>query len=189
MHRTSRLSVLALVLVLLLAGCGGNGSKSDGTGLVDWPESSSVKTGPQIGNRAPNFRLETPDGSIIELATYTGKPVLLNFFASWCANCKEEMTALDTASKNGATVLGINYQESASKVTQLATETGATFPMALDPLSQVSRNGYKVTALPVTILIDGDGVIREIVRGPVDDESIQNLLDSLAASARQGQST
>lgn len=189
MHRTSRLSVLALVLVLLLAGCGGNGSKSDGTGLVDWPESSSVKTGPQIGNRAPNFRLETPDGSIIELATYTGKPVLLNFFASWCANCKEEMTALDSASKNGATVLGINYQESASKVTQLATETGATFPMALDPLSQVSRNGYKVTALPVTILIDGDGVIREIVRGPVDDESIQNLLDSLAASARQGQST
>jgi peroxiredoxin len=130
--------------------------------------------------------LETPTGETIELASYAGKPLLLNFFASWCANCKEEMKDLDAAYRGGVTVIGIDYRESAEIVTKLASETGATFPMALDPKTEVSRNGFKVTNLPVTVLIDGSGTIREIVRGPVDAKRIQELIDSAGGTAEVG---
>ncbi len=189
MDRPIRLSAVAIVIALLLSACGGDSSKPNGYGLIDWPTTSTIKTGPEVGNRAPNFQLQTPDGQVIELSTYAGKPLLLNFFASWCANCKEEMQALDTASKNGATVIGINYQESAAKVTELAAETGATFPLVLDPRTEVSRTGYRVTALPVTILIDGDGIIREIVRGPVDDARLQELLDTVQTDPTQSRTS
>jgi peroxiredoxin len=184
MHSHRRFSFVALLLLILLAGCGGSGKSggADSFGLIDWPATSAVKSGAEIGNRSPNFRLQTPAGTAVELSAYAGKPTLINFFASWCANCKEEMKDLDTAYQGGVQIVGIDYRESGDVVTNLATETGATFPMLLDPKTEVSRNGFKVTNLPVTVLIDGDGVIREIVRGPVDAARIQELIASVSAA-------
>lgn len=171
-----RFAAVLLLAGVTLAGCGGSGGNSNKFGIIDWSTASSTKVGPEIGNRSPNFRLKTPDGGTLELASYAGKPLLLNFFASWCVNCKEEMHDLDTAYRAGTQVIGMDYRESPETITKLAKETGATFPMVVDDKTDVARKGFKVTNLPVTILIDGDGIIREIVRGPVDTAKIAELI-------------
>ncbi|MCC6790612.1 MAG: redoxin domain-containing protein [Thermomicrobiales bacterium] len=183
-----RLISVVILLSVVLAGCGGGGDKSvsDQFGLIDWPTDASAATGPQVGDRAPNFKLETPDGQTVELAQYAGQPVFLNFFASWCANCREEMAAFEAESQSGTIVIGIDYRESAETVTKLAAETGATFPIGLDRDTEVSREGFKVTNLPATILIDADGIIRSIVRGPIDDERIEELKLELPAATAGG---
>lgn len=169
----------ALVLVVLLTACGGGASRSE-LGVIAWPGDGG-QTGPQPGQRAPNFRLERVTGETVTLSDYLGQPVLLNFFASWCANCREEMAALDAASKQEVTVLGVNLRESPETVTRLAAETGASFPLLLDRKGAVTR-AYRVSNLPVTFAIDASGTVRHVVLGPVDADR----LDALICAARAG---
>lgn len=186
MTARARLPVLALLLAVatIAAGCGGG--NQDGFGLIDWPEGTGVETGFRVGDRAPNFRLETLSGAPIELAAYTGRPVLLAFLASWCANCREEMETFQSVSESGFAVIGINYRESADTVRALAAKTGATFPIALDRDAEVSREGFAVTNLPVTVLVDATGTIREIVRGPVDGERLAGLIRTVETEPAEG---
>lgn len=184
MQRARRLtwsSIGTIALMVLLAACGGASSgPSGGIGLVDWPgDVGSV--GPKPGERAPNFRLEEAGGGEILLSDHVGKPLLLNFFASWCTNCKEEMADLEEAYGDDVMVVGVDLRESAETVQKLAAETGATFPLALDRKGEVTRE-YRVANLPVTFLLDRDGTVREVVPGPVDDERIAELLASLPAA-------
>lgn len=169
----------ALVLVVLLTACGGGAGRSE-LGVIAWPGDGG-QTGPQPGQRAPNFRLERVTGETVALADYLGQPVLLNFFASWCANCREEMAALDAASKQEVTVIGVNLRESRETVTRLAAETGASFPLLLDRKGAVTR-AYRVSNLPVTFAIDASGTVRDVVLGPVDADR----LDALIRAARAG---
>jgi peroxiredoxin len=173
------LASLALALAISLSACGGSGGGN--VGVVDWPsELQGVETGAAIGQRAPNFRLETATGDEVTLAEEVGQPVLINFWATWCPNCREEMAALEAAHREGAAVVGINLRESADAVKDLAAETQTTFPLVLDPKGTVTR-AFKVTNLPVTVVIDADGVIREVVHGPVDEERIREMLAAAAA--------
>lgn len=181
---TQRRSILALggalSLLVLLTACGGGGASQGEFGVIAWPGGGG-QTGPRPGQRAPNFRLERVSGETVALADYLGRPILLNFFASWCANCQEEMAVLDAASKHEVTVLGVNLRESPETVTRLATETGASFPLLLDRKGVVTR-AYRVTNLPVTFAIDESGIVRDVVLGPVDAER----LDALIRAARFG---
>lgn len=186
MRKRATLCTIVLLTAVVLAGCGGGDGPADGLGLIEWPEAAGVDTGPEIGQRAPNFRLESPAGQPIELASYAGRPVLINFFASWCANCREEMQALEAASREGVAVIGVDYRESAETVTRLVAETGVTFPVGLDRDTEVSRQGYRVTNLPVTVVIDREGIIREIVRGPVDEARIAELVAGLTGASGEG---
>ena len=164
---------VALVMLLILGACGGSSSEPS-FGTIDWPDDpSSVSAEP--GSRAPNFHLETSTGSELTLSDEMGQPILLNFFASWCLNCREEMAALDTFDGDEVKVIGINLRESEGTVNQLADETGASFAMSLDRNGEVSRE-YRATSLPVTLLLDEDGTVIEYIRGPVDEEQIEELL-------------
>jgi peroxiredoxin len=186
--RAFRLLPVLLVIVVTVAACGGSGSKTPGFGIVDWPAGTAGDVGPEPGKLAPNFRLETPSGGEpLELASTVsaGQPVLLNFWASWCTNCVEEMAALDAANGRGMTVLGVNLREGEEAVNRVAAEAGAGFPLALDRKGEVTR-AYRVTNLPVTVLIDGEGIVREIVRGPIDEERIAELIASLEGSRAAG---
>jgi peroxiredoxin len=173
---------LALAAVALLSACGGSGSDPE-FGIIDYPQAPGV-IGAQPGEYAPNFRLETASGGEIELTSELGTPMLLNFFASWCTNCREEMAALDAVAGNEVKVIGVDYQEGAEKVLALAEETGATFPMALDRNGKVSRE-YRATSLPVTLLIGADGQVLEYIRGPVDEAMLAELLASLPGAGGQ----
>lgn len=171
-----RSRVVALpALALALASCGGSDDKSaDSSGLIDWPDDRS--TGAAIGDTAPNFKLATSDGSEVVLAdSVANGPVVVNFLATWCANCMEEMDILVTLASEGHSVIGVNLRESAETVAKLATDTGATFPILLDESGRVTRE-YKVLNLPATAIINTDGTITSFTRGPIELDAMREAL-------------
>jgi peroxiredoxin len=165
--------VVAVVLVAILTGCGGEAEPS--SGLVEWPNRAGEEVGPAIGMLAPNFVLPTVAGEILTLSEATGSPIVLNFFASWCASCREEMAMFEQANQDGTTVIGVDLREKSEVVQALADETGATFPLALDRTGEVTR-AYKVTNLPATYLLDAEGRVVTMVRGPLNEEGLESLL-------------
>ncbi len=177
MKTVHRLAPL-MTLLVVLAACGGPGSKEPGFGLIDYPDSPG-EISAQPGDFAPNFRLELAGGGEIELAEEFGTPILLNFFASWCTNCREEMAALEAVDGQDVQVIGVNFQENDEKVLALAEETGASFAMALDRNGKVSRE-YRATSLPVTLVIGADGQVIEYIKGPVDEAMLADILAGLA---------
>ncbi len=135
-----------------------------------------------VGTLAPNFRLPRLDGGEIDLSALRGRPVLVNFWASWCAPCRAEMPALARVAQNyeqaGLVVVGINQLEDPDAVRQFVQEFGVTFPIALDRDGTVSRD-WRVYGIPQTYLIDADGVIRKAWIGPVTEDSVSRALTEL----------
>jgi thiol-disulfide isomerase/thioredoxin len=112
---------------------------TDGYGLVDQPVSESgagsLPVEPAPGKLAPNFRLRTSDGEEIVLADLRGRPVLVNFWATWCLFCVTEMPALDEFARRHqgrVTVIGINVGEPPETVEAFARQVGVHYPLLLD---------------------------------------------------------
>jgi peroxiredoxin len=124
----------------------------------------------QKGFLSPDFALETADGEIIRLSDLRGRPVIVNFWASWCPPCREEMPALERVYQayqdQGALVLGVNstVQDDRQKALDFAAEQGLTFPILFDSTGEVTQQ-YGVRALPTTYFIDAQGIIQEVIAG------------------------
>jgi peroxiredoxin len=114
--------------------------------------------------------LELPDlsGRPVRLRDFRGRVVLLNFWATWCAPCREEMPALETLARElgprGLTVVGVNFKESRQEVEAFVQEHKLAFPMLLDGAGEVAQR-YQVFALPVTFLVDRRGMVVGTVLG------------------------
>ncbi|MFN3337943.1 MAG: TlpA family protein disulfide reductase, partial [Thermomicrobium sp.] len=135
-----------------------------------------------VGTPAPNFRLPLLDGGEMDLSTLRGRPVLVNFWASWCAPCRAEMPALEQIARDygqaGLVVVGVNQLEDPDTVRQFVQELGISFPIGLDRDGRVSRD-WRVYGIPQTYLIDADGVIRKVWVGPVTEDSVSRALVEL----------
>lgn len=136
---------------------------------------------PAVGDPAPDFALvDARDATRIRrLTEFAGKPVVINWFASWCDPCRREMPAFQQAHEalgDSVEFLGVNFLESSDKAVSILDETGATFPAVLDPNGAVSDH-YRITqGLPVTMFIDADGIVRAIHTGEVEpDELVEEL--------------
>ena len=131
------------------------------------------KPAPAVGGLAVAFELKTLDGKSIGLRNFRGKPLVMNFFASWCDPCREEMPLIKElatkASKDGYNVLGIAVEDGRAAVTQYAEEAELIFPIALDLNSTVKR-AYRIFGPPATFFIDAQGIIRDMVIGPMTPE-------------------
>lgn len=138
---------------------------------------------PVIGRAAPNFQLDTLDGHPATLDDFHGKPVIVNFWATWCEPCKEEMPALQaqTASNPNLTILGIDNVESPVKVKPFVDHLGVSFPILLDEDGSVMEH-YQVTGLPTSYFVDSSGVLRFIYRGALTDDALRQGLSSIGAS-------
>ena len=126
--------------------------------------------GSQVGNLAPNFQFQNPDGQTVALSDLQGRPVMLNFWATWCGPCRIEMPFIQEVfedkvwSDQGLILLTVNGGESPAKVERFMRDNSHSFPVLIDGKSNVSR-AYNVRGIPTTFFIDKDGIIQDIKIG------------------------
>jgi peroxiredoxin len=117
---------------------------------------------------APDFTLKSHSGDNLRLSELRGEVVMINFWASWCGPCRQEMPLLDELYAEyqpmGFTILGVNVEEDSSKAKALLDEIPVSFPVLFDTQSQVSKL-YDVIAMPSTVLVDRDGNVRYLHHG------------------------
>jgi peroxiredoxin len=122
----------------------------------------------QTGAPAPAFQLNSNAGKPLALADFRGQIVLLNFWASWCGPCRQEMPILEQLNRQyhgkGVTLLGVNVEPDSAAAVAWLKATPVTFPILFDTESKVSSL-YEVAGMPNTVIIDRKGLVRYIHRG------------------------
>tara|TARA_R110002073_G_scaffold84612_3_gene201587 strand:- start:52120 stop:52614 length:495 start_codon:yes stop_codon:yes gene_type:complete len=135
--------------------------------LLAFSVSSLVCAG-EISGPAPDFTLKSHGGKNVKLSELRGEVVMINFWASWCGPCRQEMPLLDALYKQykdyGFTLLGVNVDEKQEAADKLLKQVPVTFPVLYDASSSVVEL-YDVDAMPSTILVDRDGNMRYLHRG------------------------
>lgn len=125
-------------------------------------------TAESLKAKAPDFTLKSNTGKNLKLSEFRGQVVLLNFWASWCGPCRQEMPLLDQLQQRysslGFTVLGVNVEEDSSKAKAMLKAVPVSFPILFDTQNTVSKK-YKVSGMPSTVMIDRDGNMRYLHKG------------------------
>jgi peroxiredoxin len=120
------------------------------------------------GQPAPDFVLRTLDNANLRLSEHLGEVVVLNFWATWCGPCRQEMPLLDQLynkyRRAGLVLLSVNLDDAADRAAEMASALRITYPVLLDTRKEVSR-AYAVGTMPVTVLIDREGVVRYVSEG------------------------
>jgi thiol-disulfide isomerase/thioredoxin len=136
---------------------------------------------------APPFTLAAKGGSNVSLSQYKGQVVMINFWASWCGPCREEMPLLESIYKKynklGFTMIGVNVEPDSKAADEWLKATPVSFPILYDTDSKVSKL-YAVAGMPSTVIIDRNGNVRTLHRGykPGDENE---YLDSIRALIRE----
>ncbi len=135
-----------------------------------------------IGRPAPALVLKAFDGSTVSLASLRGRPVVVNFWASWCGPCRQEDPALQQAAREHASVafLGVNIKDSESAARAYADETRHPYPVGPAVSGDPSRFG--VTSPPETLFIDANGLVAARFVGPLDATVLSRYLQLVGAS-------
>ena len=181
-HRRAIVGAAALAVIAPLVGYVATRPIGGGTST-----GSEVQTsGSLLGKPAPAFTLKNPSGKTVSLQQLRGKPVIVNFWATWCAPCREEMPELEQLYREyqdkGLVVLGVSVDDSSSakQVPELLKEGNPavgsyTFPVALDQNQEVLRQ-YHVVGVPSSFFVDAKGTVRAIQPRAMDHKT---MLDSL----------
>jgi len=153
------------------------------SGLVMAGCSPSSAQGVEVGNQAPDFQLQSLDGQTVSLGDLQGKPVLINFWATWCSPCRGEMPYIQEIyegwSDRGLVVLAINIGESSSKAEEFMQSYNLSFTVLLDTKQDVAQK-YNIQYIPTTFFIDKDGIIQDKVIGAFQNKTqIENRLSKI----------
>lgn len=158
-----------------------------GTGWSQHDHQSKPNSAPVMGTPAVSFELKSLEGKSVGLAGFRGKPLVLNFFASWCDPCRDEMPLLNELAsrgvKDGYSLIGIAVEDTRAAVAEYAREAKLTFPIALDLNSAVKRS-YRIFGPPATFFIDGQGVIRDVVLGPITPERAREAIRRITIGSK-----
>ncbi|MBC7258289.1 MAG: TlpA family protein disulfide reductase [Chloroflexi bacterium] len=181
-----------IVLVLVLAGIvcliAGlwllKGGASGGSDAPDIGKAALIPgtTQPtlQKGSPAPDFEISYPNGKKTRLSDLKGKPVLVNFWATWCPPCRAEVPEIQKAYErykaNGFVVVAVNVQESSKDVAGFMEKYGMTFTVAIDSSGAVGRL-YRVSGIPASFFVDRAGIVREIFVGSLTAADLDRLYD------------
>ncbi len=147
-----------MVLALLAAACAGSGAAADA----------------RTGQPAPQLAGTALDGTSVDLASLRGKPVIVNFWASWCVPCREEFPLFaeklaQLGPTDGLQIVGVLYKDEPELAQRFLAEFGSAWPTIDDPDDALAR-AYRVAAPPQTYFIDKDGMLRGIQIGQVRPE-------------------
>ncbi len=137
-----------------------------------------------VGTLAPDFTTKTLDGAAVRLSQLRGKPVVLNFWATWCAPCQEEMPLIQRASdiyrSQGLTILAVDYQQTdAGAMKAFLRKVDAHFPAAYDPAGKIAGAYGVNVGLPVSIFIDRSGTVSFIQLGQMSKSVLEQHLRSI----------
>lgn len=178
-----RAFILAVSLAAVgTAGCGvlgrlGRFIPGAGAGLP-------AETEPQAQDTARDFTLRLLDGGTFKLSDYWGRPVVLNFWASWCGPCRAEAPVLEEAWRQykdrGVMFVGIAVQDREENAWAFIKEFGLTYPIGLDVDDRIAAL-YQVTGLPTSVFIDANGRIRHRWLGAIGKNRVTLLVDDLLA--------
>ena len=129
---------------------------------------TSLASSGLTGQSAPDFALKSSSGENLRLSEFRGDVVMVNFWATWCGPCRQEMPLLDELysryGRVGFSLLGVNIDDNSSKAMDMVSELGVSFPVLFDSRKEVSKL-YEVGAMPVTVLIDREGTVRYVHLG------------------------
>lgn len=155
----TRRAVLCAVVVAFVGGCGDSGG------------------GDQAAAAGPE-QYQTLDGATASLAALRGKPVVVNFFASWCTPCRLEMPDFERVhAKLGDRVhfVGLNLQEGASNAKNVVADTKVTYTIGLDRDGSVYR-GYNGFTMPTTVFLDAKGAVVKVHGGSLDAAGLTDII-------------
>ena len=164
--RTSTFAVIAtaVLAMLILAACGESGGEA-----VEAPDRRDAP---------PIEGIDVITGEPLSLEQFEGKPVVVNFWASWCTPCKEELPALQEFADNHpeAQVLGINFQDNLADARDLQAEIGFDFPSVFDQQGEFGVD-FAVLGMPTTFFLDADHRIAGLLAGGADVEQFEQGLE------------
>jgi len=138
-----------------------------------------------VGKKAPSFVAPKVGGQLVSLENYKNKPLVLNFWASWCPPCRDETPGMERIWRKyedqGVVILGINVQDGEKEAERYISEFGITFSNALDLDGSITVD-YGVTGLPVTFFIDNDSVVTGRWVGSISEDRLDNWVSNLIFS-------
>lgn len=141
-----------------------------GDGVIEFKPGMPIKEGVQ----APDFTGELIDGTSITLSELQGKPVIINFWATWCGPCVKEMPAFERLKDDFGDKIGIiavNCGDDAGTVKDFMEENGYTFPVVLDEEYSISML-YPTNSIPYTVVVDAEGKVTHISTGALDADTM-----------------
>ncbi len=156
--------ITTLVSLAVLAGCASSGSGGN----------AAAPSIAERGKPAPAWSEPTIAGSTLSMASLEGKPVYLNFFASWCPPCNDEAPQVNAIAgefaPKGLQVIGVDVSENAAKAKKFVDEHHLTYPAVID--SGTLRDAYRINGMPVHVFIDRAGIVKKIEIGQLSKDQM-----------------
>jgi cytochrome c biogenesis protein CcmG/thiol:disulfide interchange protein DsbE len=136
---------------------------------------------------APPIELQDLSGQTVSLASYKGRPVVVNFWASWCVPCRDEFPVFVSAREQhadaGMEILGVVYKDNVENAQRFADDQGAEWPLLQDPGEKVYSAYTGFGGIPMTVFIDPDGIVQGVSYGPLSEEGFGDQMDLILPQA------
>lgn len=145
---------------------------------------NTLDPAPAVGHPAPEFALPALNGQVVSLSDFRGKPVIVNFWATWCGPCRLEMPHLQESyaahQADDLVILGVNLtkDDDPEAIPAFIEEFGLTFPIILDEAGEM-RKLYQLLGQPASVFIDREGIIQEYWQGPINQQFIEERLEKI----------